>query len=115
MASPAIQNDEFACTLASIILMDDDVPITSEKLTTMLKAANVSVEPYWPSLFAKACSGLDLKSMVMSIGSSVGSGGSAPAASGAAAPAAAEEAPAAAKKEESEEESDDDMGFGLFD
>ena len=48
--------------------------LQSEKLTTMLKAANVSVEPYWPSLFAKACSGLDLKSMVMSIGSSVGSG-----------------------------------------
>merc|ERR1711911_16925 len=103
-------NDELACVYASLILMDDEVPITAEKITTILKAANVTVEPYWPGMFAKAAAGLDLKAMVSNIGSGVGTGGG----GGAAAPAAAAAAPAAeAKKEEKEEseESDDDMGF----
>ena len=46
-----------------------------EKITSLLKAANVKVEPYWPALFAKATSGLDLKAMVTSIGAGVGTGG----------------------------------------
>merc|ERR1712098_698160 len=101
-------NDELACVYAALILMDDEVPITVEKINTILKAANVTVEPYWPGLFAKAASGLDLKSIVCNVGSGVGTGGGGG--------AAAAEAPAAEeKKEESEaEESDDDMGFSLF-
>ncbi|XP_065577325.1 large ribosomal subunit protein P1 [Artemia franciscana] len=106
--------DELACVYAALILLDDDVDITTEKVNTILRAAGVSVEPYWPGLFTKALEGLDLKSMITNVGSGVGA---APAAGGA---AAATEAPAAKeekkeeKKEESEEE-DEDMGFGLFD
>merc|ERR1712212_1265898 len=93
-------NDELACVYASLLLLDDDIPITGEKINTILKAANVTVEPYWPGLFAKVASGLDLKAIVSSVGSGVGSGGG-----GGAAPAAAAAAPAAeAKKEEKEEE-----------
>merc|ERR1712168_502244 len=106
--------NELACVYAALILLDDDVPITVDKLNTILKAASVSVEPYWPGLFAKAAAGLDLKAMVSNVGSGVGTGGG----GGAAAPAAAADAPAAeAKKEKKEsepEESDDDMGFSLF-
>merc|ERR1712058_72946 len=107
-------NDELACVYAALILMDDEVPITVEKISTILKAADVTVEPYWPGLFAKAASGLDLKSIVSNVGSGVGTGGGGGAA--AAPAAAAAEAPATEeKKEESEaEESDDDMGFSLF-
>lgn len=84
-----------------------------EKISTILKAANVDVEPYWPGLFAKALEGVNAKDLITSLGSGVGSG---PAGG---APAAAAAAPAAAAKEEKkvEEEpdmSDDDMGFGLF-
>jgi hypothetical protein len=46
-------NAELACTYAALILADDDVAVTSEKISTILKAAGVDVEPYWPSLFAK--------------------------------------------------------------
>merc|ERR1711915_444020 len=106
----ASSNDELACVYAALILMDDEVPITVEKINTILKAADVNVEPYWPGLFAKAAAGLDLKSIVCNVGSGVGTGGG----GGGAAPAAAAaaDAPAAEeKKEESEpEESDDDMG-----
>merc|ERR1711921_19164 len=100
---------EKACVYASIILADDQIEITADKISALLSAANVEVESYWPGLFAKAVNGIDVKAIVGNVG--VGSG-SAPAAGGAAASAEEKEEE---KKEESEEESDDDMGFGLFD
>ncbi|KAJ8733793.1 hypothetical protein PYW07_014344 [Mythimna separata] len=110
MASKA----ELACVYSALILVDDDVAVTGEKISTILKAANVDVEPYWPGLFAKALEGINVRDLITNIGSGVGAAPSA-----GAAPAAAAAAPAAEakeeKKEEEPEESDDDMGFGLFD
>jgi len=37
---------EFACVYSALILADDDVAITGEKIQTVLKAASVDVEPY---------------------------------------------------------------------
>uniref|UniRef100_A0A182MRY6 Large ribosomal subunit protein P1 n=1 Tax=Anopheles culicifacies TaxID=139723 RepID=A0A182MRY6_9DIPT len=111
----ALNKAELACVYSALILVDDDVAVTDEKIATILKSANVDIEPYWPGLFAKALEGVDVKSLITSIGSGVGSGGGAPAAAaagGAAAPAAAEKKEE--KKEEEPEESDDDLGFGLF-
>merc|ERR1712077_2289 len=109
-----MSTSELACVYAALILADDDVAVTAEKIQTILKAANVDVEPFWPGLFSKCLESVDVKSLITSVGSGVGA---APAAGGGAAPAAeAAAAPAAEKKkEESEEEEDDDMGFGLFD
>jgi large subunit ribosomal protein LP1 len=112
--------DELSCVYASLILQDDDVAVTAEKIQTLLKAANVEVEPYWPSLFSKALESVDLKALITNVGSGVGA--AAPAA-GAPAGGAAPAADAGAgkkddkkkKEPESEEEEDDDMGFGLFD
>merc|ERR1711931_170330 len=105
-------DSELACVYASLILADEDIPITGEKIATIVKAANVAVEPFWPGLFAKALENCDVKSLISSVGSGPAAGGAAPA--GGDAPAAAEEKKEE-KKEEEEEESDDDMGFGLFD
>ncbi|XP_015968311.1 60S acidic ribosomal protein P1-1 [Arachis duranensis] len=109
---------EAACSYAVMILHDDKLPVTAENISSLLKSAKVSVESYWPSLFAKLAEKRNVEDLIAS-----GGGGGAPVAV-AAAPAAAAgggggaaAAPAAEekKKEEPQEESDDDMGFSLFD
>ncbi|KAI9181609.1 hypothetical protein LWI28_016680 [Acer negundo] len=108
-----MSTSEAACTYAALILHDDGIAITSEKIVQLLKAANVTVESYWPNLFAKLAEKRDIDDLIMNVGS--GGGGavavSAPVGGAAAAPAPAAEE----KKEEPKEESDDDMGFSLFD
>ncbi|TQS34753.1 hypothetical protein Golomagni_04853 [Golovinomyces magnicellulatus] len=109
-----MSNSELAVSYAALILADDGIDITADKLQTLIKAAGIDdVEPIWSSLFAKALEGKNIRDLL----SNVGSGGGA-----AAAPAVAGEAGGAAaaeskeeEKEEEKEESDDDMGFGLFD
>lgn len=89
--------------------------LQGEKISTILKAAGVDVEPYWPGLFAKALEGVNVRDLITNIGSGVGAapaGGAPAAAAAAAAPAA--EAAKEEKKEEEPEESDDDMGFGEY-
>ncbi|KAH9920147.1 60s acidic ribosomal protein-domain-containing protein [Fomitopsis serialis] len=107
---------ELAATYAALILADDGVEITSDKIVALTTAANVEVEPIWATLLAKALEGKNVKDLL----SNVGAGGAAPATGASAAAAggagAAAEAPKEEeKKEEEKEESDDDMGFGLFD
>merc|ERR1712014_21123 len=104
---------ELAVTYAALILQDEGMDIAADNLSTLVKAAGVSVEPFWPSLFEKALSSVNVAELITNIGSGVGA---APAAGGAAAAGGAvDEAPKEeAKKEESEEESDSDMGFDLF-
>ncbi|GME33002.1 60s acidic ribosomal protein [Neofusicoccum parvum] len=106
---------ELASSYAALILADDGVEITADKLQTLITAAKVAdVEPIWTSLFAKALEGKDVKELLLN----VGSGGPAAAAPAGGAAAAGGDAPEAAKeeaKEEEKEESDEDMGFGLFD
>lgn len=109
---------ELACTYAALILHDDGIPITAEKIATLVKAANVQVESYWPSLFAKLLEKRSVEDLITNVGS--GGGGAAVAVGGGGAPAgggaAAAAPPAEEKKEEpKEEESDEDMGFSLFD
>ena len=46
--------------------------VQGEKIQTVLKAANVEVEPYWPGLFAKALENANVKDLITNIGSAVG-------------------------------------------
>nr|P49148.1 RecName: Full=Large ribosomal subunit protein P1; AltName: Full=60S acidic ribosomal protein P1; AltName: Full=Allergen Alt a XII; AltName: Allergen=Alt a 12 [Alternaria alternata]CAA58998.1 ribosomal protein P1 [Alternaria alternata] len=110
-----MSTSELATSYAALILADDGVDITADKLQSLIKAAKIEeVEPIWTTLFAKALEGKDVKDLLLNVGSG---GGAAPL------PEAlllrwraADAAPAAEeKKEEEKEESDEDMGFGLFD
>ncbi|CAD6564971.1 MAG: hypothetical protein TREMPRED_000526 [Tremellales sp. Tagirdzhanova-0007] len=115
-----MSSNELAATYAALILADEGIEITGEKINTLTTAAKVEIEPIWASLLAKALDGKDVKSMLTNVG-----GGGAPAAGVAVAAAgggggggatdAAPEAAKEAEKDEAKEESDDDMGFGLFD
>ncbi|CAN6861151.1 unnamed protein product [Brassica oleracea] len=108
---------ELACSYAVMILEDEGISITSDKIATLVKAAGVEIESYWPMLFAKMAEKRNVTDLIMTVGAG-GGGGGAPVA--AAAPAAGGGAAAAApakeeKKDEPAEESDGDLGFGLFD
>ena len=76
-----VTHDEYACTFAALILSDEGVEITGDKIKKLVEASGNKVESYWPALFAKALSGRKLTDLL--------SGGGAPAQS--AAPTAAAE------------------------
>ncbi|XP_017492244.1 PREDICTED: 60S acidic ribosomal protein P1-like, partial [Rhagoletis zephyria] len=90
---------ELTCICAALTLVDERVAVACEKITTILKAALVEVEPYWHGLFAKALAGICVGSAALAED---------------AAPAGGDRSSAKAKNEEESEESDKDMGFSLF-
>ncbi|XP_041069000.1 60S acidic ribosomal protein P1-like isoform X1 [Carcharodon carcharias] len=104
---------ELACIYNVLILHNDRVTVTEDKLNALIKTASVTTEPIWPNLFAKALANIDINSLICN----VDAGGSVPAAAAAVSTAApiATEKKKVGKKREKSEESDDDMGFGLFD
>ena len=112
-----VSSSELACVYSALILYDDDIDITAEKISKIISAAKVNVEAFWPGLFAKALQGRNIGDLICNVGSAPAAGGAAaPAAGGDAAADPAVEEKKEEKKAESEESgSDDDMGFGLFD
>ncbi|KAF8452255.1 60s acidic ribosomal protein-domain-containing protein [Boletus edulis BED1] len=108
---------ELAATYAALILADDGVEITSDKIITLTNAADVELEPIWATLLAKALEGKNVKDLLSNVGAGGGAPavGVAPVGGGGGAPAAAADEPKEEEKKEEKEESDDDMGFGLFD
>ncbi|XP_033051280.1 60S acidic ribosomal protein P1-like [Trachypithecus francoisi] len=99
---------KLACIYSALILHEDEVTATEDKIKGVIKAAGVNVEPFCSGLFAKALANVNIGSLICN----VRTGGPAPPAAGAA-PAGAptpstaaapdEEKKAEAKKEESEE------------
>ena len=89
---------ELACVYAALILNDDGIEITSDRVNALLKAANVEIESYWVDLFSEYFKSHDISELIK--GTSLG--GAAPAAGGAAAGGAAAEEAKEEKKEEEE-------------
>ena len=106
---------ELATVYSSLILYDDKVEITADKITTLCKAANVDVEAFWPDIMAKTLAGKDIGSLLSNVGSVTVA--AAPVA-GSSKPEKAVEAAEEAKDDKADDDgsdSGDDMGFGLFD
>ncbi|KAL6527012.1 hypothetical protein OROGR_016102 [Orobanche gracilis] len=106
---------ELACTYAALILHDDGIAVTAEKIATLVKAANLTVESYWPSLFAKLCEKKNIEDLVVNVCGGGGGGGAAVSVSAPSGGAGGAAAPAEDEKEEPKEESDDDLCLDLFD
>jgi large subunit ribosomal protein LP1 len=109
------ETSELACIYAALILYDDNIAITYDKMVEVIKAAGVKeFKDIYAKVYAAHLEKLDLKLLLSTITS--GAAVTAPAAV-AAAPAAT---PAAGKKEEKqkeakkEEEKEDFIGFSLF-
>jgi large subunit ribosomal protein LP1 len=84
-----------ACTYAALILHDENLEINATKISSLLKAANVQIEGFWPKLFSKTIASRNINDLLVAGGSGSSSAPatttSAPAATGkpaAAAPAA---------------------------
>jgi large subunit ribosomal protein LP1 len=86
--------------------------LQADNIATIVKAAGVEVESYWPSLFAKLAEKKNFDDLITNVGAG---GGVAVAGAGGAAAAGGGAAGAPAEEEKVEEEEDEDMGFSLFD
>eukprot|EP00178_Gracilaria_changii_P024462 TRINITY_DN7371_c0_g1_i1.p2 TRINITY_DN7371_c0_g1~~TRINITY_DN7371_c0_g1_i1.p2 ORF type:complete len:124 (+),score=36.33 TRINITY_DN7371_c0_g1_i1:39-374(+) len=106
--SADVPKEAQACVLASLILHDDGVPVTSEAIIKITDAAGVKVPPVWANLFVQLFENKKIDELILS-----GGGGGA-----AAAPAAAAGGDAAAaggkkeKEPEPEEEEEEEGGLG---
>lgn len=117
------EHDELCCVYAGLLLFDDKVEITADKLNKVIAASGNSVEAYYPDFFAKYFKSVDLDKLLQNVGSG-------PAAAPASAPVAAapveekkdakkddkkggkDDKKAPAKKAPEPEPEDEDVGFG---
>ena len=63
-----MSNAELATGYAALILADEGLEITADKLATLTKAAGIEVESIWTQLFAKALEGKDVKELLLNVG-----------------------------------------------
>ncbi|KAF3931764.1 hypothetical protein ABW19_dt0202096 [Dactylella cylindrospora] len=110
-------NVELAVSYAALILADEGLEITAEKLQTTLAAAKIEIEPIWTVIFAKALEGKDVKDLMLNIGS--GGGGPVAVGPSATGPSGTEEQTQEPDHDHEREgdncDSDDDLGLSLFD
>lgn len=112
-------NPETAVSYAALILADEGVEITTDKLQALLKAADVEIEPIWSTIFAKALKDKDIKEVLTSIRTSgppaVNSGSSGDGGDNGKAPDPDPALNTDAVYDEEGSESGSDIVFGLFD
>lgn len=60
-------NPETAVSYAALILADEGLEVTPDKLQTLFKAAGVEIEPIWSTIFAKALEGKDVKQILTAV------------------------------------------------
>ena len=101
---------DLACTYAALILHDDGQEVTADKISAVVSASGLQLEPYWSGLFAKFLEQKSVGDLISNVGAGGGGGGGGGAAAGG---DAGGDAAAAAPEEEEEEEAE--MDFDLFD
>jgi large subunit ribosomal protein LP1 len=72
------EHDELCCVYAGLLLFDDKVDITADKLNKVITASGNSVEAYYPEFFAKYLGGVDLNTILTNVGAGSGPATAAP-------------------------------------
>ena len=79
MSISKAEHDELCCVYAGLLLFDDGMEITADKIEKIIKASGNEVDGYYPEFFAKYLAKADIKSM-LSVTPAAGAGaGAAPA------------------------------------
>ncbi|KAF8821862.1 ribosomal protein RPP1 [Cardiosporidium cionae] len=115
MSSDSLAKSSKLCSYAALILFDEQLDITADNITKLVKASNNTIPPFLSSLFVDALAGVDIKQILVSA-SSVSA---APVVAAGENKEVVEKAAAAdvAPEEDSDASSDEmgDLGFALFD
>ena len=64
MSISKAEHDELCCVYAGLLLFDDGMEITADKIEKIIKASGNEVDGYYPEFFAKYLSKADIKSML---------------------------------------------------
>jgi large subunit ribosomal protein LP1 len=58
-----------ACAYAALILHDDGIAVTAEKIKKIVAAAGITnLQPYWPSLFERVLKGKNIDDLILNAG-----------------------------------------------
>ena len=76
MSISKAEHDELCCVYAGLLLFDDGIEITADKLQKVIKASGNEVDGYYPEFFAKYLAKADIKSM-LTVAPTAGAGGEA--------------------------------------
>jgi large subunit ribosomal protein LP1 len=79
MALSKAEHDELCCVYAGLLLFDDKIDITADKLNKVIAASGNQVDAYYPEFFGKYLASIDLNGLLTNISSGAAAGGSAPA------------------------------------
>ena len=52
-----------ACIYPALILHNNEVKVTEDKINALIKATSVKVEPFWPGLFARALANVNIRDL----------------------------------------------------
>ena len=64
MSISKAEHDELCCVYAGLLLFDDGMEITADKIEKIIKASGNEVDGYYPEFYAKYLSKADIKSML---------------------------------------------------
>ena len=64
MSISKAEHDELCCVYAGLLLFDEGMEITADKLQKIIKASGNTVDDYYPEFFAKYLAKADIKSML---------------------------------------------------
>lgn len=55
---------EIGCNLATLILIENKIEISEQKITTVLDTAGIKIENYWPVVVARLCKNIDCEELL---------------------------------------------------